>query len=576
MSITSSNNLSVNNSLTVNGNTVLGSHLTSTLLINATSTIYNGLTVHGNIVQNSGSLSTGTDNVYLNGDVIIQNNKTLTTSIGTTTNNGLLQCDNNIYVLSGKSLYITDAYLSKYLGNYHDGTNAYIDYTGNLILRNSGTTTSLSINSSNNQATFNYNLNTNGITNGTNPITNNSTLSQVGAASFNALSATSINNSGSYGAISCTSISNSGDSTLNTITTTGNIKNAKHLLMKADANQSIYFTTDGNTVGSNNFIGRIFGTSGQMMFDFYNSLLFRDANVAGGGNNSALSISATSSTFYGSLTTKGITNGTNAITNNATLNQNSTANINSTLNVSGTSNLSTLNVSSDLNVTGLPYFIGTSANFPSSTTYSTSKNGLEIYWNIKTSQGDTAFLNHSAGGSGGFNWWTVGIYHYRSNLMYLDDARNLSLLNNISCESVTATGNVTCASLNCSSLNLSSGISVNAVTLNSQSIYSVIVSSEYTANGSNAVQKFLPNNGLAELYILNTGSVAVYLPQSPSSGTKLTFRRTFTGSNCFIYSYNGSATVLILDGQTTGTNILSITSPTSATFVYYSGNWYQT
>ena len=144
MSITSSNNLAVNNSLTVNGNMVLGSHLTSTLLINATSTIYNGLTIHGNIVQNSGSLSTGSDNVYLNGDVIIQNNKTLTTSIGLTTINGRTQANGDIYLLSGKSFYITDAYLSKYLRNYHDGTNAYIDYTGNLVFRNSGSTTSLS------------------------------------------------------------------------------------------------------------------------------------------------------------------------------------------------------------------------------------------------------------------------------------------------------------------------------------------------------------------------------------------------------------------------------------------------
>ena len=94
------------------------------------------------------------------------------------------KCNNNIYVLSGKSLYITDAYLSKYLRNYHDGTNAYIDYTGNLVFRNSGSTTSLSINGTNNQISFNYNLNTTGITNSTNAITNNSTLSQVGLASF--------------------------------------------------------------------------------------------------------------------------------------------------------------------------------------------------------------------------------------------------------------------------------------------------------------------------------------------------------------------------------------------------------
>jgi len=46
-------------------------------------------------------------------------------------------------------------------------------------------------------------------------------------------------------------------------------------------------------------------------------------------------------------------------------------------------------------MTGLPYFIGTSTNFLSSTT-----NGLEIYWDVQHPQGDTVFLNH--------NWWTIG------------------------------------------------------------------------------------------------------------------------------------------------------------------------
>jgi len=78
--------------------------------------------------------------------------------------------------LSGKSLYITDVILSKYLRNHHNGTDACIDYTGNIDLRNSGATTSLTISGSNNQATFHYNLNTKGITNYTNGITNNSTL----------------------------------------------------------------------------------------------------------------------------------------------------------------------------------------------------------------------------------------------------------------------------------------------------------------------------------------------------------------------------------------------------------------
>ena len=72
--------------------------------------------------------------------------------------------------LSGKSLYITDSIISKYLRNYHDGTNAYIDYTGNLNFRNAGTTTALSLSGTSNQLTFNYNLNTKGIINNTNAI----------------------------------------------------------------------------------------------------------------------------------------------------------------------------------------------------------------------------------------------------------------------------------------------------------------------------------------------------------------------------------------------------------------------
>ena len=48
------------------------------------------------------------------------------------------------------------AYISKYLRNHHDGTNAYIDYTGDLNFRNSGTTTTLSLSGTTNQLTFNY------------------------------------------------------------------------------------------------------------------------------------------------------------------------------------------------------------------------------------------------------------------------------------------------------------------------------------------------------------------------------------------------------------------------------------
>jgi len=184
MSITSSNNLAVSNSLTVSGNTILGSDNTKTLIVNSLQTFNNGTTINGNITQNSGILNTTSDTNYLNGNVVIGAFRTLTTGGGMTTINGFTQANNNIYVLSGKSLYITDSILSKYLRNYHDGTNAYIDYTGDLNLRNSGTTTSLTISGTNNQGTFNYVLNTKGITNGTTTLTNNSTLTQNGLSYF--------------------------------------------------------------------------------------------------------------------------------------------------------------------------------------------------------------------------------------------------------------------------------------------------------------------------------------------------------------------------------------------------------
>ena len=69
---------------------------------------------------------------------------------------------------------------------HHSGVGAYIDYTGGLNLRNgTGTIDTFNFNNSTNQGTFNYNLNTNGITNSsTNAINNSGTLTQTGAATF--------------------------------------------------------------------------------------------------------------------------------------------------------------------------------------------------------------------------------------------------------------------------------------------------------------------------------------------------------------------------------------------------------
>ena len=105
----------------------------------------------------------------------------------------------------------------------------------------------------------------------------------------------------------------------------------------------------------------------QAYIDSTGGLYFRNSTTSVGSPTDTFNINSSTNqgTFHYNLNTTGITNNTNAITNNGILTQNSTANINAAL-----------------NVTGLPYFVGTSSNFPTATTYS-SKNGLEIYWNVK-------------------------------------------------------------------------------------------------------------------------------------------------------------------------------------------------
>ena len=134
------------------------------------------------------------------------------TGINNTTplnNDGVLNQTDHIYLSSNKSIYISDGTsttfataTSNFMRLIHSGIQGFIDYTGNFNIRNRSATTTFKIDGVSHEATFNYNLNCNGIIN------------------------------------------------------TGNIKNSNHLLMKADGAQSIYFTTDGNTVSSNNCIGR--------------------------------------------------------------------------------------------------------------------------------------------------------------------------------------------------------------------------------------------------------------------------------------------------------------------------------
>ena len=146
MSITSSNNLAVNNSLTVTGNTILGADSTYTLICNSKPTFNTDVTINGNITQSSSNtFSTGSGTVNLNGDVVISSTKKLTTGTGLTTINGITQANNIIKILSGSSLYITDAALTNYLRMHHSGAASYFDYTGGLYFRNSGSSNIINI-----------------------------------------------------------------------------------------------------------------------------------------------------------------------------------------------------------------------------------------------------------------------------------------------------------------------------------------------------------------------------------------------------------------------------------------------
>jgi len=284
--ITSAGNLTINTPLSVGGNSILGRNISNALTCNASSNFNANLTISGNISQTNGTFRSGTGGIISNGDVLINATQKLTTGTGLTSINGLSQANDIVKILSGKSIYITDAALTNYISMYHAGIGLapYIDYTGGINFRNSGSTTSLIISSKNIQVTFNYILNTTGISNNTNPIINNSTFTQ--------------------------------NSVLNAI---AGVKNSSHIWMLADGAESIYFTTDGNPVSTNNCVGRLFASSTQMYFDYYSNFTFRDSSLADGTNNNLLNLNLSNSTFYGPFTTKGVKNNTNAITNNSTL-----------------------------------------------------------------------------------------------------------------------------------------------------------------------------------------------------------------------------------------------------------------
>jgi cytoskeletal protein CcmA (bactofilin family) len=105
-----------------------------------------------------------------------------------------------------------------------------------------------------------------------------------------------------------------GNTLTNGNTTTNNIEVKNNHYMKADGTQSIYFLSGGGTTfsGTNNNVGRLFGTSLYMYFDFNEAMVFRSfTNKDNLTNNSTrLTINTTGiitqNIFADSITVTGI------------------------------------------------------------------------------------------------------------------------------------------------------------------------------------------------------------------------------------------------------------------------------
>ena len=94
--ITSAGNLSINQSLSVGGDTIIGTNGSNILTCNSTPTLNNGLTINGDINQNStGTIKSGSGGIISNGDVLISSNKKFTSGTGLCTFNGVIQCNQN-------------------------------------------------------------------------------------------------------------------------------------------------------------------------------------------------------------------------------------------------------------------------------------------------------------------------------------------------------------------------------------------------------------------------------------------------------------------------------------------------
>ena len=99
--ITSAGNLSINQSLSVGGDTAIGTNGSNILTCNSTPTLNNGLTINGDINQNStGTIKSGSGGVISNGDVLISNTKKFTSGTGLCTFNGITTFNQNVNLSS--------------------------------------------------------------------------------------------------------------------------------------------------------------------------------------------------------------------------------------------------------------------------------------------------------------------------------------------------------------------------------------------------------------------------------------------------------------------------------------------
>ena len=73
-----------------------------------------------------------------------------------------IQTNDNIYVASNKSVYVTDQAMTNYLRMHNNGSDSFFDYTGKLYIRQSGSTWVLKVDTTY-QIYLYYTLNTNGI-----------------------------------------------------------------------------------------------------------------------------------------------------------------------------------------------------------------------------------------------------------------------------------------------------------------------------------------------------------------------------------------------------------------------------